>query len=169
MAAKSLFVILAMFMILVPACDEKGGGEEPATGKKAASEEKGPQLDPGQEYTLESGQEDIEKVKAKDKTKLETSDCVTVLHAAGELEGVAHPGARKYVEEALQVCGHDVQLAIAKQGAEKIQKIRAEKPDEKFMSECTEVKFALENLAKYGHGDEQEITGIKTLYQKACE
>lgn len=169
MLRKCPWVFMAIVIAFAPACDKKGEGEEPVPEDKSGGEQEGPALDAGQEYTLESGQEDLEKVKAKDKTKLETSDCVTVLHAAGELKGVEHPGARKFVEEALQVCGHDIQLTIAGQGAEKIKKIREKKPDEKFMSECTEVKIALENLDKYGHGDEQEVKEIKALHQKACE
>jgi len=164
-----MLVALVMAIAFAPACDKKGEGEEKAAREESGGEQEGTMLDAGQEYTLESGQENLEKVKAKEQATLETSDCVMVLHAAGELKDVKHPGARKFVEEALQVCGHEVQLAIARQGAEKIKKIRAEKPDEKFMSECTEVKFALENLTKYGHGDEQEVKEIKDLYQKACE
>lgn len=169
MVRKSLLIALGTVVALAFGCEDKPAGEAGAEKEQAGEKEAGAKLGPGQEFTLESGQDSLKEVKAKDKAKWETSDCVSVLHSAGELKDVKNPEAQKFVEEALQFCGHDVQLAVAEQGAEKIRAIRKEKPDEKFMSECTEVSTALENLDQYGHGDEKKVKEIKELYKKACE
>ena len=170
MTHRSLFLILAIALAFGLGCDEKkSDGEEKGAPEESAEKKEGSGMDAGKEYLLKSGQGNLKEVKAKKEAELETSDCVSVLHAAGELKGIKNADAEKFVKEAMQICGHDVQLAVAKQGAEKIKKIREEKPDEKFMSECTEVKISLENLDKYGHGEEEAVKEIKELHKKACE
>lgn len=127
-------------------------------------------LDEGQAYALKAGKADLEEVKAKLKKGEDTHiSCAATLGFAEQLAGVDNADAKALLKEARQVCEYDAPLAAAAAEVDKVEKVRAAKPDENPLSECYNATYsmAIEGLNKKHPGD-KKVAALEQRFAKAC-
>jgi hypothetical protein len=166
----SILFALSAGLSLSACKGEKGSEDKPGAAKPEGGDKKGGgDLDPGQEFAMESATENLEEVKklvASGETDLDIK-CASVTGYTDQLKDVA--AAKDLVAEADKICGYEVPLKAAEAEVTKTEEARKAKPDEKVLSECFNANYDMAMKAlKEKHADDPKLKALEDRFAAAC-
>lgn len=156
-------VAVGLSLLAASGCDNKGDGAKGEGGAEAGGE-----LDPGQEFLLETAQKDLAEIKANiSKSDFDPKfDCVSVKTARKELAAVKGAKVDAFRAEADKMCGLEAWIAYAKLSIVKIEADRAKEPALPS-SDCAHLDLALEGIDG-AHAAEPRVVELKKKQKELC-